>query len=93
MLNKKNYTGMKSFVQLCAKKPELVNSWVSWIWLSQIKSAFVENKRILKMLELSIDIEIAVQLMIFITFETRDKTSSKIENTLVTISSMGGKNW
>ena len=26
MLNKKNYTGMKSFVQLCAKKPELVNS-------------------------------------------------------------------
>ena len=26
MLNKKNYTGMKSFVQLCAKKAELVNS-------------------------------------------------------------------
>ena len=26
MLNKKNYTSMKSFVQLCAKKAELVNS-------------------------------------------------------------------
>ena len=26
MLNKKNYTGMKSFVQLCTKKAELVNS-------------------------------------------------------------------
>ena len=82
---------MKSFVQLCAKKAELVNSWVSWIWLLQIKSAFVENKRILKMLELFVDIEIAVQFMIFITFETRDKTSSKIEKSLVSISSMGGK--
>ena len=26
MLNKKNYTGMKSFVQLCAKRAELVNT-------------------------------------------------------------------
>ena len=26
MLNKKNYTGMKSFVQLCVKMAELVNS-------------------------------------------------------------------
>ena len=91
MWNKKNYTGSKSFVQLCAKRAELVNSWVSWIWLSQIKSAFVENKRILKMLELFVDIEIAVQFMIFITLETRDKTSSKIAKSLVSISSMGGK--
>ena len=26
MLNKKNYIGMKSFVQLCVKRAELVNS-------------------------------------------------------------------
>ena len=38
-----------------------------------------------------VDIEIAVQFMIFITFETPDKTSSKIEESLVSISSMGGK--
>ena len=38
-----------------------------------------------------IDIEIAVQFMMFITFKTRDKTSSKIEKSLVSISSMGGK--
>ena len=37
------------------------------------------------------DIEVAVQFLIFITFETRDKTSSKIEKTLVSISLMGGK--
>ena len=28
MLNKKNYRGVKSFVRLCAKRAELVNSWV-----------------------------------------------------------------
>ena len=38
-----------------------------------------------------VDIEIAVQFMIFITFETRDKTSSKMEKSLVSISTMGGK--
>ena len=38
-----------------------------------------------------VDIEIAVQFMIFITFETRDKTCSKIEKSLVSTSSMGGK--
>ena len=38
-----------------------------------------------------IDIEIAIQFMIFITFEIRDKTSSKIEKRLVSISSPGGK--
>ena len=37
------------------------------------------------------DIEIAVQFMIFITFETRDKTCSKIKKSLVSIGSMGGK--
>ena len=37
-----------------------------------------------------VDIEIAVQFMTFITFETRDKTCSKIKKTLVSISSMGG---
>ena len=39
------------------------------------------------------DIEIAVQFIIFITFETREKTCSKIEKSLVSISSMGGKKW
>ena len=38
-----------------------------------------------------VDIEIDVQFMIFITFEIRDKTSSKIEKRLVSISSPGGK--
>ena len=38
-----------------------------------------------------VDIEIAVQFMIFITFETRDKTCSKIEKNPVSTSSMGGK--
>ena len=38
-----------------------------------------------------VDIEIAVQFMIFITFEIRDKTCSKIEKALVSIKSMGGK--
>ena len=38
-----------------------------------------------------VDIEITVQFMIFTTFETRDKTCSKIEKILVSISSMGGK--
>ena len=37
------------------------------------------------------DIEIAIQFMIFITFETRDKTCSKIKKSLVSISSMGDK--
>ena len=37
------------------------------------------------------DIEIAVQLLIFITFETRNKTCSKIEKSQVSICSMGGK--
>ena len=38
-----------------------------------------------------VDIEIAVQFMIFIMFETRDKICSKIKKSLVSISSMGGK--
>ena len=38
-----------------------------------------------------VDIEIAVQFMIFIMFETRDKTCSKIKKSLVSISSMGAK--
>ena len=38
-----------------------------------------------------VDIEIAVQFMIFITFETRDKTCSKIEKNLISTCSMGGK--
>ena len=38
-----------------------------------------------------VDIEIAVQFMIFIMFETRDKTCSKIKKSLVSISSMGSK--
>ena len=38
-----------------------------------------------------VNIEIAVQFMIFITFETRDKTCSKIKKSLVSIGSMGGK--
>ena len=37
------------------------------------------------------DIEIAIQFMILITFETRDKTCSKIKKSLVSIGSMGGK--
>ena len=37
------------------------------------------------------DIEVAVQFLIFLTFETRDKASSKIEKTLVSISLIGGK--
>ena len=37
------------------------------------------------------DMEMAVQFMIFITFETRDKISSKIEKSLISISSTGGK--
>ena len=43
------------------------------------------------MLELFVDIEIAVKFMIFMTFKTRDKKSSKIEKNLVSVSSMGGK--
>ena len=38
-----------------------------------------------------INIEIVVQFRILITFETRDKTCSKIEKGLVCISSVGGK--
>ena len=38
-----------------------------------------------------IDIETTVQFMKFITFETCDKACSKIEKSLVSISSMGGK--
>ena len=40
-----------------------------------------------------VDIETADQFMTFITFEIRDKTCSKIEKSLVSISSMGGKQW
>ena len=40
-----------------------------------------------------VDIKIAVQFMMIITFGTRDKTCSKIEKSLVSISSMGGKQW
>ena len=75
MLNKKNYRGMKSFVRLCAKRAEFVNSWISWKWLPQIKSTFVENKRILKMLELSLiqkllsNIEILSLILVFLTLE------------------------
>ena len=75
---------MKAFVRFCAKKGGTFEQ------LSQ----FIENKQILKMLELSLKVafvEIAVQFMIFLTFETRDKTCSKIEKSLVSISSMGGK--
>ena len=36
-----------------------------------------------------VDIEITVQFMVFITFETRNKTYSKIEKSLVSVSSMG----
>ena len=38
-----------------------------------------------------VDKETADQFMTFITFEIRDKTCSKIEKSLVSISSMGGK--
>ena len=38
-----------------------------------------------------VDIEIAVQFMIFITFEIGDKISSKTEKSLVSSSSTGGK--
>ena len=45
------------------------------IWVSREQTDF-ENVRTF------VDIEIAVQFMIFITFETRSKTCSKIENSL-----------
>ena len=35
-----------------------------------------------------VDIEITVQFMVFITFETRNKIYSKIEKSLVSVSSM-----
>ena len=47
-------------------------------WLSKIKSAFVENEQIFENVRTFVNLEIAVQFVIFITFETLDKTYSKI---------------
>ena len=71
MLNKKYYTGMKSFVQLYAKRAELVNSSQLNMVITT-KICVCTEQMNFEIVRTFVNIEIAVQFMIIITFETRD---------------------
>ena len=87
MLNKKIIEGWNLFYDFVLKgwTVESVNMVIkNKICVCRERMGF-ENVRTF------VDLETAVQFIIFITFGTLDKTCSKIEKSLVSISSMGGK--
>ena len=89
MLNKTNYRGKKSYVDF-ALKGGTCEQLIQLNMVITNKICVCRKQTNFEHVRTFVDIEIAVQFMI-ITFETRDKISSKIEKSVVSISSMGGK--
>ena len=74
MLNKKNYGEVKSLVQLCVKRAELLSQFNMVI---KNKICSFRERTDFENVRTFVCIETAAQFMIFITFETRHKTCSK----------------
>ena len=91
MLNKKIIEGWNLFYDFVLKGWTVEPAVESVNMVIKNKICVCRERMGFENVRTCVDLETAVQFIIFITFGTFDKTCSKIEKSLVSISSMGGK--